>query len=196
MKKKKRIFGIKFFAIAIAFAAVIPAEAGTWGSVMKFVKKYQVTLPTGLHSELKGRRDVTNSDYLAGYGLDVVWLKRKDQKKPILYFSADHLFNASQKGRGSIGGSIGLGTGKAGQVVDKTLRTIAPKLADRMVWFGKLSNFISIEIGGGYNTGTMEAGQKRFHWGYGGKLKIPTEKFFKLFKSPRKTGTSLGTGTW
>ena len=182
MKKKKKTWGFKLFAIAFLFAAAMPAKAG----IMDIARKYQVTLPTELVSEVKGRRDVTNADYKAGYGVDVLWFKRRDQVQPIFYLAIDHLFNYNQKGRGSIGASFGVGTGKAGVVADKVFAILIPSQAHRLKWFGKLANFVSIEGGLGYNVGTIEEGDKRLHWGYGGKLRVPVDKFLALFKGKKK----------
>lgn len=185
-KKMKSRFGIGFFAVAIAAAS--QAQAAGFGRLgMEKLREwkaadYEIAIPAELVSEVRGQYDVTNGDWLAGYGVDVLWFKRKKEDRPIAYLAANHLFNASERGKGSIGGTLGISTGKLGTVADKVFQILIPSQRDRFVWFGRLGNFVSLEVGGGYRAFGAADGVSRLHWGVGGKVKVPVNRFLDLFR--------------
>lgn len=181
--KMKKGFGIKMMMIVIALTIAAPATAGiVTRSFRDFVSRYEIRPPDEIEAELKGFRNMKSGQWLTGYGADFLAFKRKDQSRPIVYLAANHLFNMNEEEKGSLGLSIGLPTGKAGEMADKVLRMIAPGQADRFEWFGKLGNFVSFEVDFGYKFFGATGPGDRFHYGYGGKLKIPVNKFFDLFR--------------
>jgi len=173
--------GKKVF-LSIMLVAIATASSSAAG----FLARYKLAIPPELIAEVKGHRDVTNSDYLAGYGVDLLWIKKRDENRPVVYLATNHLFNANEKMKGSLGASLGVSTGKAGETINKVFNMITPDHADRLKWIGNLSNFVSIEIGGGYRYLGAADGVKKLHWGYGGKLRIPVDEFFNLFRKKKK----------
>lgn len=180
--KMKKGFGLKMMIVMIAIAIATPVTAGGWAKVKDFASRYEVRPPIEIEAELKGFRNMKAGQWLTGYGADFLAFKRRDEARPIVYLALNHLFNADEEGKGSLGLSLGMPTGKAGEMIDKVLYAVAPDQAKRFAWFGKLSNFVSFEAGFGYKFFGAAGPVDRFHYGYGGKLKIPVNKFMDLFR--------------
>lgn len=141
---------------------------------------YSVSVSTWLSDTyVVGAYDFVNHRPLAGYGKELIHLKRGDTA--LLYLSGRHMFDASQNGRGQFGAALGGNIGALGSKV----ADISGQLGDAIPlpgWINKAANFVSIEVGGGYWPEPL-ANTKPWSWDVGGKIKIPVESFFALFQS-------------
>jgi hypothetical protein len=113
-----------------------------------------------------GVRDLRAGEWMSGYAHDLAVLSHKDYD--LAYLGAEHLFNADEAGKGSLGLSLGVNTGKLGAYIEKALgKPAAPG------WIGKLSDFVSVEIAGGYRIFGTPANRSPWVYGFGGKVRIP-----------------------
>ncbi len=160
MKKLTDFLLVIVILIAMLFAlGPQPAHAG--------IKDYRVGLPLSLNYQLVGARDLRYGEWLTGQSVDVLWLRRKDEKVPIFYFALNHLFNFDRAGKGAFGGALGVNTGKMSQHLEKAANLLIPGQAKRLAWLGKASNWISIEGGGGYKLYGVPAGQNNWYYTIG-----------------------------
>lgn len=157
-------------ALVVAFISV-PAQAG-----------YKVTFPDKLRLDAVGAYDFNNKDPLGGMEADALWFRRPEEDKPILYLAVNHLYNAGEKWRGSLGGALGINTGKLGEITLKIADLIAPDHTKRLKWFQTITDYTTIEVMGGYRFFGRAPDDKPWVYGISGKLRIPLEKFFYLWQ--------------
>ena len=170
----KKLFG---WILMLMVCLIMNARLASAG-----LSDYHITFAPKLNAEVVGAYDIRNKEFLAGYSVDLIWLKRKDEDKPILYLSPNHLFNYDRAGKGAIGASIGLGTGGLGRHIQKGAELILPEQSKRLGWLRKLGDYVSIEVGGGHKFYDVVEGQSLWYYSVGGKVRIPLEKLRFLFK--------------
>lgn len=146
---------------------------------------YGVTMPDTLKTDLVGVRDLQAGQWLGGLEVDLLWFRKykkvgglRDYEKPIFYLAGQHIYNANEKAKGSVGLALGVNTGKASELIREGLDRLAPRLAPRFEWLTKLTDFVTIEYAGGYRVFGAQEGRSRWVHGVGGKLRIPIEKLW------------------
>lgn len=160
-------------AEAVRGAAPADPWEGRYTNDMAVSGSLSIGLPDMLKTDLVGARDLGNGQWLTGIEADVLWLRRKNQTRPIAYLAMNNLYNADEKGRGSVGFAIGANTGTAGEVLVKTARVILPEQAGRLEWLGKVADFVTVEYSGGYRVFGTPADLSPWVHGIGGKVRIP-----------------------
>lgn len=176
----KKIIGI--MGLLLCMGTAQPADAGLMQIIKDKVNEYKVGLPLKLRYDWVGARDLKNGEWLAGHSLDVLWLYKKSEGEPIIYLSANNLFNADHKGKGAFGVALGIETGGMGKTITKAAETFTPKLAPRLKWIESLSKYVTAEVGGGHKTWGVPGDQSKWYWTVGGKLKIPVKEFWDWAK--------------
>ena len=160
---------MKNLAIAVlAMAIAVPAAAG----------KMKVSIPLELKTDIVGVRDLHNGDWLTGIEMDILWLRQEGKTKPTAYLAANNLFNLDHAGRGSFGLALGANTGKAGETFARLAENLLPNLAPSLGWLASASNWLTLEIAGGYRPWGTPENESRWVYGFGGKVRIPLEKLW------------------
>jgi len=160
-------------SVTVALLAALAGPALAWSP-----RDYHVGLPLVLRTDAVGARDLQRGQWLSGVGVDMLWLHREDEKQPIFYLSGQHLYNASEQGKGSLGAAFGVNTGKAGEVVQRGAELLLPDQAHRLKWLTALSNWVSVEASGGYRVFGTPQGQSPWVYAVGGKVRIPLERLW------------------
>ncbi len=141
---------------------------------------YSVSVSTWLSDTyVVGAYDFTNHRPLAGYGKEILHLRKND--KALLYLAGRHMFDASQNGRGQFGAALGANMGALGEKV-ADITGLVGDAVPLPAWINKVSNFVSLEVGGGYWP-EPAPNTKPWSWDVGGKVRIPVDSFFALFQS-------------
>lgn len=158
-----------------AVRGAVPADPweGRYTNDMALGGNLSVGLPDTIKTDVVGARDLGNGQWLTGIEADVLWLRRKNQSRPIAYLAMNNLYNADEKGKGSVGFALGAHTGTAGEVIVKTARMLLPAQAARLEWLGKVTDWVSVEFSGGYRVFGTPAGMSAWVYGAGGKVRIP-----------------------
>ncbi len=159
---------MKTIVLITMLMAAVPASAAN----------YYLSLPSAFKTDVAGVRDFQNGQWLSGYEIDAVWLRRSGDPKPIAYLAGNQLFNANEKGKGSLGLSLGLTTGKVAELIEGAAEILMPSHAHRFAWMKKASNWVTIEVAGGYRLFGAQDELSPWVWGLGGKVRVPIEKLW------------------
>lgn len=157
--------------VLLSLSIVVPSVQSA--PAISLGKTYELALPGKFEPAAVGVRDLKEGEWLSGFETDLVWFKRKDEDRPIGYFAPNWLFNAGQKWKGSVGGALGINSGKAGSYIANAVGLTAPAQARRFDWLLKFADFVSIEGALGYRIHEVPADRSRLIYGFGGKLRVP-----------------------
>ena len=151
--------------VILLVAAAVPASAG--------IKDYKVGMPLELRTQAVGAYDLHHGHWMGGWSVDVLWLHRRDEDKPIVYLAVNNMYDLNERGKGSLGAAIGINTGKAGETIGKAMGLIAPDQVKRTKWLRDIANWVSFEVGGGRRVAGVPKGSSPWYYSVGGKIKIP-----------------------
>lgn len=136
---------------------------------------------------LEGARDYDSGQWLGGWGKEISPLTHNGTE--VAYVSLYNLYNADEKGKGVVGAAIGsrpiglINTlANISGIADKLIPT--PTCAAQCDGLGQtflkdVSEYSSIELGGGYRAFNSSPGVARLALTIGGQVNIPLSDFFK-----------------
>lgn len=155
--------------IGVLALAFMTSEANAWN--------YKLDLPKEINAHVVGARDLHNGAWMTGTSVEVLWFMRKDEDIPIAYLALNNLYDLNDATKGSFGGTIGFNVGKAGEVINRITVVILPDQSHRLNWLKTISNWASVEVGGGYRLFGPEP-SSRWYYSIGGKVRVPIEKLW------------------
>ncbi len=145
---------------------------------------YKLSLPREYDPYIVGARDLHNGVWMTGTSVEMVHFVRTDDNKPILYLAVNHLYALHNKAIGSVGATVGVHTGKLGDTIVRVAQVILPDQYRRLGWLQTISNYASVEAGGGYRAwGPEPPHGSRWYYTIGGRVKIPLSKFWDLLSN-------------
>ena len=151
-----------FTIILLTYLFMIPNDS---------VATWRGKLDLNLNAEAVGIRELHDGNWLAGISKQL-WHLEEDGKER-LHVSVYQAWRA-EHGDPAFGLSLGLNTGKLGDWFQDAIGKIAPELSERAKFVTQLSNWISLEVYGGYR---FRHGPDVHDWIWclGGKVRIPID---------------------
>lgn len=156
--------------LGVLALTLMTSEANAWN--------YKLDLPKEVSPYAVGARDLHNGAWMTGTSIEVLWFMRKDEDVAIVYLAVNHLYELADKAKGSLGMTIGVNTGKAGDVIAKVAPILLPAQSKRLKWLKTVSNWASLEMGGGYRAFGPAPSGSRWYYSFGGKVRVPIEKLW------------------
>lgn len=139
------------------------------------------SLPASVSMDPKGGRGIVNGQWLAGYGVDVLYYQAPFAF-PKLYLAINHYYNAAELLRqpgnaaGIFGPGIGMSVGgfatKTAQVYHAITPDSAPSIGVPPWLMSDLDNWLTFEISGGYRLFGHAPDVKPWECTLGGKVAV------------------------
>ncbi len=161
--------------LTLVVALLLPVVSHAANPRWDLGRGFSIGLDTSLDIEGVGARDYNNGQWLTGLSKEVFPVFKGDTK--VVYIAAENLFIVDEKGKGALGGALGIPTGPITDLLQKYVP--GAKLPS---WAAKASAWTSLEVGAGYRFFDLPAGVRPWAYTIGGRVRIPVDEFLARWK--------------
>lgn len=160
---------MKRLATAVTLVLALASTACAAGQ-LNLGNGFSVGFSTSMDVEGVGARDLQNGQWLSGVSKELIPAFKGETK--LAYIAAEQLFDLDDAGKGMFGLALGIPTGAVTQGLQSLLEKITPR-AKLPQWVRSISNWTSLEVGGGYRFYGRPDNVTPWTYTVGGRVKVP-----------------------